>query len=324
MTYISGAELRDNQLNKRINGSPLGELRVEGMSRVVGESFVGSTIDTNVWTSTVANSGTNTQANGLVTVRTNTTANGQAVLASAGTARYIAGTTNYFRGVIRLGDTGTTNNVRRWGAFDANNGFFFDLTNSTFSVVTRKTTVDTAVASGSFNGSSLSYSLDTNAHVYEIFYTDHKVYFFIDDVLIHTVTASSTTVADTLSLKLRFENTNVSSSTTDLQLAVRSAVICRIGKEVARPKYYNLAVSSATPVVLKYGPGTLDRVIINKKGASGNTLTIYDNTSAFTVVAAIDTETTIGSLNYGIDLYTGLTIVLNGGASAADVTIVYN
>jgi hypothetical protein len=72
---------------------------------------------------------------------------------------------------------------------------------------------------------------------------------------------------------------------------------------------------------LKAAPGTLHTVTINTKGASSNTLTLYDNTAASgTVIAVIDTTSQIQTLVFDIYFTTGLSFAIASG-TAADVTI---
>jgi hypothetical protein len=85
--------------------------------------------------------------------------------------------------------------------------------------------------------------------------------------------------------------------------------------------YTHLSGNGTT--TLKGGSGGLFGVTVNTKGASGNTLTLYDNTGASgTVIAVIDTTAQVGVLNFGVGFSTGLTAVLATG-TAADVTIAW-
>jgi hypothetical protein len=82
----------------------------------------------------------------------------------------------------RSGDTGTTNVVRRWGMFDDEDGLFFELSGSVFSVVIRNsstgTVVDTKIPQSSFNGDGLDvvgfseYVLDVSK--YNIYWIDFQ------------------------------------------------------------------------------------------------------------------------------------------------------
>jgi hypothetical protein len=74
-------------------------------------------------------------------------------------------------------------------------------------------------------------------------------------------------------------------------------------------------------------PGKLRGVTVNTKGASSNTLTLYEgNTAAVTaetapVIAVIDTTANVGTLFYDVVTMAGVTGVLATG-TAADVTVV--
>lgn len=69
--------------------------------------------------------------------------------------------------------------------------------------------------------------------------------------------------------------------------------------------------------------GVLHSVSINTKGATANTLTLYDNTTGSgTIIAVIDTTSTIATLFYDLQFYNGLTAVTAAG-TAADITITW-
>lgn len=311
---------RDMQLNKEMQVSPMRALKVAQATRLIGVSFFGSTIDSSFWTSTVADNGTNTQANGQMTLRTNTTANGSATITSVRIARYIAAHSNTFRAVVRLPDAGSANNVRRWGAYDDNDGFFFQLSGTTFGIGSRKGAADDVVTSASFNGTIPT--LTTNATTYDIIYTNSNAWFFVNDVLVHTKSAPTTPQTDTLHLKARAQNTNSGSSTTDLSLEVRVMSVSRFGHDESRPTSSFINANGTT--VLKRGPGTLHRVVIGTKGAISNTLTLYDNTAASgTIISIVDTVNSTSDLEFDLDFNIGLTAVLATG-TVAGVTVVFD
>ena len=97
--------------------TPMDELRVAEATRLVGTVLNGTTIDSNFWTSTLANNGTATQGNNQIVLGSSTTNNGSSILQSVRTARYVASISNRFRAQVQLGDTGVADNTRRWGAF---------------------------------------------------------------------------------------------------------------------------------------------------------------------------------------------------------------
>lgn len=86
--------------------------------------------------------------------------------------------------------------------------------------------------------------------------------------------------------------------------------------------YLNVAAGTATTAV-KVGAGTLVRIVINTKGASSNTLTVYDSLAGSgTKIATIDTTTAVVALEFGVAFGIGLTIVSATG-TGADYTAVY-
>lgn len=86
--------------------------------------------------------------------------------------------------------------------------------------------------------------------------------------------------------------------------------------------FLNVTANTAATTI-KTGAGTLVAVMINTKGASGNVLTMYDNTTnSGTKIATIDTTASLTFLPYNAGFSTGLTIVLATG-TAADLTFTY-
>lgn len=81
---------------------------------------------------------------------------------------YLPGSANLLMLSIGCGDTGTTNNTRRWGAFDENDGVFFELEGSTLHAVIRSSTtgsvVNTRVARSVWNADRLD-GTGTSGHV---------------------------------------------------------------------------------------------------------------------------------------------------------------
>ncbi len=87
---------------------------------------------------------------------------------------------------------------------------------------------------------------------------------------------------------------------------------------------YNNAthISSNATTAIVGVPCELMSVVINTKGITGNTLTLYDNATAAsgTVIATIDTTVNVGDIQYGILVKNGITAIMQTG-TAADVTI---
>jgi hypothetical protein len=187
-------------------------------------------------------------------------------------------------------------------------------------VVTRKNNSDTAVASASWNGNTTVPTL-TNVNTYEIYYNNKRVYFVINGILMHTVTATTATWSDTKTFPIRMENTNTGVGTVET-LEAWTATIVRLGKLETKPQYKHISGASAT-YVLKYSSGHLHKVIFNN--TTGASLTVYDATAATggTEIAIITTTTScIGAWDYECPFFNGLTVKSSGDAGL-DATIVY-
>ena len=179
-------------------------------------------------------------------------------------------------------------------------------------------------ADGAFNGTNgLTYILDANAHLYEIYYENRSCYFYIDGKYIHKFSAPTTTLVASMHLRVGFQNQNSGGSADLNTLEIRVASINRMGEPVSRPQFrYQAGALAAT--VLKYGPGTLHKVIVNKN-ANNITCTLYDsvNTGAPTLPICVITLLASGApatLDYGLDFVNGLIAVVVG---AGDFTVVY-
>lgn len=309
--------LQDRNFLKDTRIGPLNQLQIAEAVRIMGSTFSNGTLDTSVWATSLASGGTAVQAGGELTLETNTTPDGQANIQSNRIARYISGVSNFFRGVIQPGDTGVAGNTRRWGVFSATNGAFFEMSGTSFRVVTRKGGIDTGVDSIDFNGTAIT--LDANSHEWEIHYDLTGVWFIVDNTLLHYVDAAATPWSETIHLPARAENFNSGGVSTDVSLKIRKMNVMRLGAGGARAGYAN--INAAGTSVLKVGPGTLDRVVINKVGTT-STFTIYDNIAASgAVIALIDTASGVGTLDYRLDFNTGLTVVAS--ATPGDITVVY-
>ena len=323
MTIFNKVQLRD-PIGFSGTNTQFGEILISKIMRLVGTQFSGTTVDTNFWTSTVANSATISQANNELTMLSGTNSAGSAKFASVRIARIIAGVSNGYRSVAQVDNIGIANNVRAWGiAWGASmptitDGAYFKLSGTTFQVCTLKGGVETAVSSGSFNGASASYTMTTNAATYEIFFAQSSVNFVINNVLIHTVSASANTWANQLNLYAYAENIN-SGNTTSVNLEFRTKSIRRFGEEASTPTYRN--ITTATTTICKYSAGTLHNILIGNP--SNNAITIYDNSAASgTIITTISpgSSSTPLSFDLHVPFQNGLTIVTAG---TVNLTVIY-
>lgn len=301
-----------------VQTSPFGALKTFELFPLIGDTFHGSTLDSVAWTKTENNAATVTIANNVCNLSTGTTANGNCTLFSSQTGHFSPGISNSLHMEVRLGDTGGANNVRRWGLFDATNGIFFQLNETTFGIVERVATVDTVVTS--FNGDGAPV-VDTNFHLYEIYFSQGTAYFLQDSVLIHTIDKDTAALANGPHLKIGYENTNSGGSTTDRDLYAFGPTLNAMGKLPGLPGYFH--INSNGTNIIKRGPGILHRIVIGTRGLGANAATIYDNSAGSgTVISIVDSITTIGTLEMGCKFDTGLTVVTAGG-TAGDIVIVY-
>jgi hypothetical protein len=381
--------------------TPQGDIRSIEPIRQAGVAFEGSTLDPNFWITTLIAGGTVTQSNGRVDMLTNTTANGVATLFSNRKARHVAGSSNLFRMAGRFGDTGTSNNVRQFGAvLDSNytltiasaavvagdvytdvsgvqytilktettttplvfatgvpttgagrvytrvsgtgttpltgstyaisstltDGFFFQLSGTTFSVVTAigGDVTTGKVDSGSFNGIlGATYIPNTNMQVWEIYYNSTSVWFTINGELLHRVVNNQTPLSNTLSLHAFVRNGNLGGGTTNVGMYLRSCTIKQLGP--LNTENTSKYITTAATTICKYGAGRLKRVVIGHMNLNAGALTLYDGLSASAPVIIginIPKNAALAPTSMELDLpfHNGLTVV---NANDCQVTIVY-
>ena len=305
--------------------------KVANTKRIIGSNF-GNSIDTTyLYTITNNNGGTATATDGVATLATNTTANGNTTLITKGKIRYLSGRNNNIRFQVRFGDTGGTNNVREFGIYvDANNFYGYRLSNTTFSIVTKKAGVETVVSSGSFNGNGNitngTYTVDTNFHGFEILVSGSRIQFIIDNRPIHVATATTSSIVSSLPGQIYLSNTNSGGSTTNRILDILALSGSQIGDAVNNPQYYNIDAVAETRT-LKAGGGTLQSISIGRLGGANALITIYDNTAGSgTIIARFDltNNNAFGTHIFGIEgvnFYNGLTYVTSGTMTNGSVTI---
>jgi hypothetical protein len=262
------------------------------------------------------------------------TANGTSKLYSLRRARYVSGTGMRYRAVVQF-SAGATNNQRRFGiAFGTTmptitDGAYFQLNGTTFSVVTLKAGVPSAVDSGSFNGDlGAVYAPGTNVATFEIYWTNSKVYFSVGGVLLHTVSAAATTWSDTMSHYIWASNVNSGAISTDQTLTIRVASITRLGQLLTQPQYVYQS-GTTTGLLIKRGPGNLHCVVVSNVPTSGAIVTLYDGTSTGGAVISAFTFIFPGGGNFnpvsidfkGIPFANGLFLVI--ATQNANVMLAY-
>lgn len=326
MSNFAKVQIKD-QYGWTGDATPNSEILTTDKIRLVGAIFNGATLDANFW-SNRASTGTVTQASSEL-VLTSGTANGHyAEVWSVRRANWVTGTSNKFRAQLRFGDTGTTNVVRRWGvgwvsgsaSTSITDGACFRLNGTALSIVTHaNSTSGTEVASASFNGTYTAPTF-TNNNTYEILYTLGKVYFLINNVIVHTVTASTTHWTSNTTNFNCFAAANNTGDSLAVTMTVRMMNITRLGKFETAPTYKHIATNTTT--LCKRGGGVLHSVIMNNP--TNNAVTIYDDIAATvgTEIAIIDPDAgaTPFTLDYHVPFNNGLTIVTAG---TPDLTIIY-
>lgn len=333
MTLLHDMQIYDPFTTRRAFVNPSGQaVAADGLTRLVGAMWAGSTNDTYFWT--LANNGAASAAsltNSVVTVTSGTANNGYGSIVSVRHARFLFVNPNRWRGFLRLTSLTAADCTRYFGAMDItagnpptlNNGFYFKVASGGgVSVVTKlSTTTEVAVNTG-FNGTlGSTYTIpDTNYHGFEIIYYMAAAWFIVDGSLLHKVTPTTALMNDEMNIHCFAMSLNSGSGTTSGSMEIGAMSILRHGKETTRPQFQNLAANATT--TLKRGTGSLHRIILNSAG-SGNTITIYDNTAASGTIIATVSPSSAQPLDYDLDFQFGLTIVISGG-TPSNITVVYD
>jgi len=311
---LSGKE----NTNRHVWVNPTNELAISPVYRLVGTAFDSTTKDPNFWTETVVN-GSVEQAGGVITLQTSAAINSSAKYVSVRRARFVTGSAQFFNAGMAMTAAPVAGNTRRVGAYDTNDGFFMQVSGTTFSIGYRKSASDTLVSTGSFNGNygdSWSPELDTFYKV-QIEMTPLGCIWYIDGIRLHSVRSAG--LSNTLTLPITFENINTTNNT-DIDLQCVGAYIAREGELITNPQYYHISGNAATHI-LKYGAGVLQKIMFNN--TSGTNITIYDNTAGSgTIIGIITTASgAIGEWTYNVPFSNGLTLVTTG--NSLDATIIY-
>jgi len=307
----------DEETGGRVETDGIGSLKTITPVRLVGVSFSGSTLDTNFWSASLTGSASAT-VGGTLILATGTTASSISRVTSVRKANKVPSASNQFRAVIRHINTPASNCVRRIGAYNSEEGFFFELNGATLGVGSRKAGVDTTIYSGSFSGNyGKSVVIDTNLRRLTITYGSYSVKFFINDVLLHTIiNMNGLALTNTLSLPCRAEVYNMNGNITNNSSEVRFMCIVRLGELYGNTQNAYLGTNATS--VLKYDAGILRRIIVTD---NVGTIIAYDSvTGGGTIITSIDAAKVLGSIQFDTSFSNGLTIVVGSNAKC---TVVY-
>ena len=331
MSYFQKVFLTDDYGNDA-EFTGLNQVKTADSYKLVGTVFNtvanGDAPDVNFWVTTDAAGGTATVTDRECKLLTTTTSGSSTQVATNKTARYVAACQNYFRSITRVGDTGAVNNVRRWGVMDLStapaNGYFFQLSATTFQVGSRKNGTDTMISSGSFNGdgtkSGQSYTITTNYTTFEIYYTNRKTLFVIDGVPIHAIFATTTALTATPHFKGYLSNINTGVGSA-VYITTLVTSINKFGVAISQPRSF-LQQGTTAGVFLKIGPGAIHS--LNISGVANNSvITIYDNTAASGTVLYTTGAMGANTVPFAVPLdgdggvlfEIGLTMVISGANS---------
>lgn len=216
----------------------------------------------------------------MVTVGTTTSSGSFAAIRTNKYFKYIGGHIQSMQMSVINSDSGLTGQVREWGYLDENNGVFFQLSGSTFSVCERSnisnSVVTTQYQQSTWNKDKLDgagpsgITFDvTKAHLYEIecqWFGIGVVRYFIDMILVHEVNHTNSVVdpymqSACLPIQVSVNNFTAVSSAQSVKFicsAVHSQARVQDFHHVARSIYTNRQVSTSfTPLIVIRPQATL-------------------------------------------------------------------
>lgn len=302
-----------------IGSTMIDELMVSEKNRICGGVFNGTTPDTNFYTTALSANATATISNSVLDLATTTDSNSSVLVYTNSLGRYIGGNMNHLRGIFRVGDTGVANNTRRIGCTslsDLADSFYFQLSGTTFSIVANTTGLSQIkIDNGSFNGDATTYQITDTFHTWEILFTNKRIQFYIDKVLVHTLTETTSPICGTRHLRPFIQNFNTGvGSVTHIYTQVLSLFSWGNIKTQPKNHYHE---GTTTGILLKNGVGSIHSIIVS--GVTNNAVVdVYDGTStAGTKIWSSGTMSNqtvpfVIPFNSGSQFNTGLLIVKTG------------
>lgn len=304
-----------DQFSWNADCTPNAELITCEKVRLVGSIFNGAVLDGNFWGNSVS-TGTAAVASSELVLTSGTAADHYAKVYSIRRANWVTGTSNKFRTQMRVGSNDADVTIRfgvGWGATmpTITDGAYFKFVGATVSVNTMAATVEVPVASGSFNGTYTAPTL-TNNNTYEILYTLGKVYFLINNVIIHTATFSTTHWTSGTTNFHAFADVVNTGDSSAIKYTFRMLNITRLGAIDTMPQYkYITGVTTAQ--ILKYGGGKLHKLIVGT-GVANKTINVFDDTAGsanLMMAILLPNNADPFSLDIGAPFFNGLTITPN-------------
>lgn len=195
-------------------------------------------------------------------VQTGTGANGTSFMYSTA-VRYRPGMVSWFNSAVRFRDpTLNVTNVQRVGVFSVDasgvpqDGYYYELSGTTFSVNTVKAGVVTSVPQASWSKNALApaFTLGTSFVQCEIRFTANTAWFYVNNILRHSITGGAVPSTTTLNFRMCVESINSGGLTTNYTLGVRNIGLGRFGDPFEFP------APNGAPGVLPVGTGAYNGV----------------------------------------------------------------
>lgn len=235
-SHIQHLTLADYASGHPAHVSHFGVLKSGPTIPVLKGNFPGSSLSEKLWEEVSINSASVTLADNTAQMTSGTNTAGSTKLLSRFPGRFEAGQVTVYQSGVRAG-TGQADNVRIWGlmTYDEQDGLYFKWNGTTFQVVARKGSTETAVAAASFNRDTAFEPADTNS-TYRIEYSAGRAIFYAAQAghkrILHEMVDTALPLVDDLNMHLYYENTN-SGNTTSKTMYLRGAS-CSVWGELNR------------------------------------------------------------------------------------------